>query len=63
LAGFRIDHQVQKRTQLFLHFVISLNLIIQSVITKGSTARVRHHPESKKQPDGKDKEELPLQSS
>jgi hypothetical protein len=54
LAGFRINHKAKNGTQLFLHFVGSLNLIVQSVITQSGTARVRHHPKSEEQPDSED---------
>ena len=54
LACFRIDYQAQNGTQLFFYFVGSLNLSVQSVITQGSTAGVRHHTESEEQPNTED---------
>jgi hypothetical protein len=54
LACFRIDHKAKNGTQLFLHFVVSLNLIVQSVVTHGGSAGVRYHPEGEEQPDRED---------
>jgi hypothetical protein len=43
LACFRIDGKAKDGTQLFLHFVSSLKLIVQSVITQGRSAGIRYH--------------------
>jgi len=63
LACFRINHKAENSTQLFLHFVGSLNLIVQPVITQGGTAGVRNHPKSEEQPNSEDYEQTSLQSS
>jgi hypothetical protein len=54
LACFCIDQKAKNITQLFLDFMCPLNLIVQSVITQGSTAGVRDHPKSEKQPHAED---------
>jgi len=54
LACFRIDHKAKNGTQLFLHLVVSLNLIVQSVITQRGSAGIRHHAEGEEQSDSED---------
>ena len=50
LDCFHVDHKAKNGTQLFLHLVVSLNLIVQSVIAQGgsevyaTTPRVRPNP-------------------
>jgi hypothetical protein len=45
LTCFRINHKAKHGPQLLFHFVGSLNLIVQPVITRGGSAGVRNHPE------------------
>jgi hypothetical protein len=62
LACFHVDHKAKNGTQLFLHLVVSLNLIVQSVIAQGGSAGVRNHPEGEAQPNSEDDYQALLQS-
>jgi hypothetical protein len=62
LACFRIDGKAKDGTQFFLHFVGSLNLIVQSVITQGRSAGIRNHAQGEEQPNREDQEQASLQS-